>query len=70
MSTRLQTVTIWEGFGERQFIIKVPAGAQGIVLNNGNGDQTVDITDFNVTGYYTKGDRDDKNHLNIYSWQE
>ena len=58
------------GFGERQFIIKVPAGAQGIVLNNGNGDQTVDITDFNVTGYYTKGDRDGSGHLNIYSWYE
>ncbi len=58
------------GYGEEQFIINVPSGAQGLVLNNGNGDQTVDITDFNVTGYYTLGDRDGSGHLNVYSWTE
>ena len=56
------------GYGEEQFIINVPAGAEGIVLNNGSGDQTVDIIDFGVQGYYTKGDRDGYGHLNVYSW--
>ena len=56
------------GYGEEQFIINVPAGATGLVLNNGNGDQTVDITNFNVQGYYTNGGRDVSGHLNVLSW--
>ena len=56
--------------GEKLYEINVPAGATGIVLSNGNGDQTVDITDFDVTGYYATGDRDGEGHLLVISWTD
>ena len=43
---------------EDQYAIIVPAGATGIVINNGNGQQSNDITDFNKEGYYLSGDLD------------
>ena len=64
------TETTHNDYGQLQYIVSVPAGATGIVLSNGNGAQTVDITDFNVTGYYTKGDKDGYGNLNVYSWTD
>ena len=63
--TMAETTT--NDFGEQQFIIHVPAGATGLVLNNGS-DQTEDITDFSVSGYYTNGTRDASGHLKVLSW--
>ena len=63
------TVSETNGYGETVYTITVPAGATGVVLSNGNGSQTVDITNFNVQGYYTKaGDKDGSGHLNVYTW--
>ncbi|MER2081219.1 MAG: starch-binding protein, partial [Ruminococcus sp.] len=56
--------------GETVFTIHVPNGATGVVLSNGNGDQTVNITDFSQEGYYTKGYRDGEGHLYVTSWSE
>jgi hypothetical protein len=73
-----QELTKWPGdvmtekttndFGEDVFTIYVPKGATGIVLSNGNGDQTVDISDLSQEGYYTKGDRDGSGHLYVTPW--
>ena len=57
-------------FGETQYKIHVPAGAEGVILNNGNGDLTEDITDFDVTGYYTTGERNGEGHLLVVSWTD
>jgi hypothetical protein len=64
----IQAETTTNGYGEQQFIIHVPAGATGIVLNNGSGDQTENITDFTVSGYYTNGSRNGYNNLMVLSW--
>ena len=56
--------------GEKLYEINVPAGATGIVLSNGNGDQTVNIVDFDVTGYYATGERDGEGHLLVVSWKD
>ena len=56
------------GFGETFFTIDVPDGAVGCVVNNGNGAQTSDITDFSVEGYYTDGTKNDKGHFNVIPW--
>ena len=53
------------GLGETVFTITVPAGAQGIVLSNGNGAQTTDITDFSAEGYYTDGTKDGEKFIAI-----
>lgn len=53
---------------EDQYVIAVPAGATGIVINNGNGQQSSDITDFNKEGYYLSGDVYDSNKYWADSW--
>ena len=73
-----EALTTWPGdvmtekttndFGEEVFTIYVPDGAIGVVLSNGNGDQTVDINDFSQEGYYTKGDRDSSGNLYVTAW--
>ena len=43
-------------YGEKQFKISIPSGTTGIIFNNGNGTQTVDISySGGVTGYYISG---------------
>lgn len=54
---------------EDQYLIIVPEGATGIVIDSGNnGQQTQDITNFNVTGYYLTGDLYDSNKYWAESW--
>lgn len=56
-------------YGETQFIIHVPAGAAGIVVHNGNGAQTEDITDFtSYTGYWMDGTKDNLGHYMVTGW--
>ena len=55
-------------YGETVFTIYVPDEAVGCVLSNGNGAQTVDITDFSVEGYYTDGSKDNQGHYNVIAW--
>ena len=56
-------------YGEVQFIIHVPAGAAGIVVHNGNGAQTEDITDFtSYTGYWMDGTKDSLGHYKVTGW--
>ncbi len=55
-------------YGETVFTIYVPDEAVGCVLSNGNGAQTVDITDFSVEGYYTDGTKDNQGHYNVIAW--
>ena len=61
------TETTTNGYNETQYVIHIPAGATGIVLSNGT-DQTADINDFGVSGYYTDGSRDGNGHLNVLTW--
>jgi hypothetical protein len=55
---------------QTQFVIGVPDGAVGIVVNNGNGTQTVDITDFNYDGYWMDGTQDGQGHYNVIGYGE
>ena len=57
------------GFGETQYVIRVPVGTTGVVLHNGNGQQTVDITKLDVEGYYLTGETDGGKYLVKY-WPE
>ena len=73
-------LTVWPGIdapyygknsnNEDQYAIVVPDGATGIVINNGNGLQSSDITNFNVEGYYLSGDLYDNNKYWAASWGE
>ena len=56
------------GYGETVFTIDVPDGATGCVINNGQGAQTTDITDFSVEGYYTDGSTNEKGHYVAIPW--
>ncbi|MEE0872175.1 MAG: starch-binding protein, partial [Ruminococcus sp.] len=52
-----------DDYGYDIYSIDIPSGATGIVLNNNDGDQTNDITDFNVSGWYLDAE---KTGLSIY----
>ena len=52
-----------DDYGYDVYSINIPAGASGIVLSNNDGDQTNDITDFNVSGWYLDAE---KTGLSIY----
>lgn len=56
-------------YGEQVFTYSVPANVVGVVFNNGGDAQTVDITDLNVTGYYTDGSVTE-GKLNVFSWTD
>ena len=57
------------GNNEDQYAFVVPEGATGILFDNGNnGQQTQNITNFNVTGYYLNGDLYDGNKYWAESW--
>ena len=63
-----QAETQTNGYGETQFVCHVPDGAVGVILSNGNGAQTEDITDFSVSGYWMDGSKNDKGHYLVTSW--
>ena len=56
------------GNNEDQYAFIVPEGATGIVIDNGGTEQTQDIKNFDVTGYYLKGDLYDSNKYWAESW--
>jgi hypothetical protein len=64
-----QAETITNGYGETQFRCYVPAGAVGVILNNGNGAQTEDITDFGTyEGYWMDGTKNNLGHYKVTGW--
>ncbi|MBQ6387407.1 MAG: starch-binding protein, partial [Ruminococcus sp.] len=60
------TETQTNSWNEKQYKIYIPNDASHIVLSNGQGDQTVDIDNLNVTGYYITGQADGKR--TVASW--
>ena len=68
-----QTETYLNEYNQTVYVCTIPEGATGILFTNGeenNTKQTVDITNFNVTGYYTDGTEDSQKHLNVFSWTD
>lgn len=64
-----QAETITNGYGETQFRCTVPEGAVGVILNNGNGAQTEDITDFGTyEGYWMDGSKNSQGHFIVTGW--
>uniref|UniRef100_UPI003866FC95 starch-binding protein n=1 Tax=Ruminococcus sp. TaxID=41978 RepID=UPI003866FC95 len=64
-----QAETITNGYGETQFRCTVPEGAVGVILNNGNGAQTEDITDFGTyEGYWMDGTKNSQGHYLVTGW--
>ena len=55
-------------YGETQFVCYVPEGAVGVILNNGNGEQTEDITDFSYDGYWMDGSKNELGHYKVTGW--
>ena len=51
-------------YGETMFVVTVPSNAAGVIVNNGNGAQTVDITNF-TKGYWMDGSKDDSGHYKV-----
>ena len=52
---------------ETQFVVTVPSNAAGVIVNNGNGAQTVDITNF-TQGYWMDGSKDGSGHYIVQGW--
>ena len=53
---------------QAQFSIVIPEGTEGLVINDGGyGQQTTDITNFDVEGYYLTGSFDN-GKCNVASW--
>lgn len=52
-------------FGEERYLCHVPVNAVGIIVNNGIGAQTEDITDFNIAEYWMDGTKDDLGHYYV-----
>ncbi|WP_407384029.1 starch-binding protein [Ruminococcus sp.] len=64
-----QAETQVNDYGETQFKCTVPEGAVGVILNNGNGAQTQDITDFGTyDGYWMDGSKNDLGHYIVTGW--
>ena len=63
-----QAETTTNDYGETQFICCVPDGAVGVILNNGSGAQTEDITDFSHAGYWMDGSKNDLGHYLVTAW--
>ena len=66
--TPQQAETVINDYGETQFRCYVPEGAVGIVVHNGNGAQTEDITDFSYDGYWMDGTQNDQGHYIVTGW--
>ena len=56
-------------FNQQVYAYELPSDVVGVIFNNGTGQQTADITDFNVTGYYTDGSYTD-GKLNVFPWTD
>ena len=65
-----QAETITNSYGETQFRCYIPEGAVGVILNNGAGAQTEDITDFTYDGYWMDGTQNDLGHYTVIGWNE
>ena len=64
-----QAETVTNDYGETQFRCYVPEGAVGVILNNGNGAQTEDITDFGTyEGYWMDGTKNAQGHYIVTGW--
>ena len=63
-----QAETVTNEYGETQFRCYVPQGAVGVILNNGNGAQTEDITDFSYAGFWMDGSKNEKGHYIVTGW--
>ena len=63
-----QAQTQTNEYGETQFVCYIPEGAAGVILNNGNGEQTEDITDFSYDGYWMDGSKNDLGHYKVIGW--
>jgi hypothetical protein len=63
-----QAETQVNDYGETQFVCHVPAGAKGVILSNGNGAQTEDITDFTHAGYWMDGSKNNSGHFIVKAW--
>ena len=58
-------------YGEPIYQYAVPENAVGVVFNQGmDGDQTEDVTNLDVEGYWTDGTRDGNGHLVAKPWGE
>ena len=64
-----QAETQTNEYGETQFVCHIPEGAVGVILNNGNGAQTEDITDFTYDGYWMDGTKNDLGHYKVTGWR-
>lgn len=51
--------------GQPTYVMNLPYGTAGIVLNDGNGTQTVDVTDLNYDTYYLDGTKDAQDHFYV-----
>ena len=63
-----QAETVKNDMGEIQFKCYIPDGTTGMVVNNGSGSQTVDITDFSYKGYWMNGSKDGSGHYYVIGW--
>ncbi len=63
------TEKVTNDYGEEQFKATIPVGVQGIIFNNGEGEQTVDILDFDSSksGYWI-GDKNSDGKYVYGSW--
>ena len=65
------TNTSTNDYGERIFTITVPENAAGIIVNNGAGAQTEDITDFcHYDGYWMDGTKNELGHYKVTGYPE
>ena len=55
-------------YGETMFVVTVPSNAAGVIVNNGNGAQTVDITNF-TQGYWMDGTLDGSGHYTVEGYE-
>jgi|GEM_PF-6396185 len=55
-------------YGETMFVVTVPSNAAGVIVNNGNGEQTVDITNF-TQGYWMNGSKDGSGHYTVEGYE-
>ena len=68
-TTYAETVT--NNYGETQFKVVVPNGAVGVIVNNGNGAQTEDITNLSTyAGFWMDGATDSDGHYKVTGYGE
>jgi len=53
--------------GQKVYYYELPENVTGIIFN-GNGNQTVDITEFNSNAYYTTNSTDGQGHYYVGNW--